>query len=95
MEAVSMNQIENYLPIIDKMPLGQTLEKKLKIVLSVGLFVEKEVTLARAAELAGKSIQEFIEILNLKGIPWGEYTEEHLRQDNIGISKYFEKEGLK
>lgn len=67
----------------------------MKLVLSIGLFVEKEVTLARAAELAGKSIIEFINILDLKNIPWLEYGEEHLKQDNIAINKYIIEEGRK
>ena len=89
MEAFSLEQIKNYLPIIERIPFGETLDKKMKFVLSVGLFVEKEITLARAAELAEKNLPDFIEILELKGISWAEYSEEHLKQDNLSISKYF------
>lgn len=91
MEIVSINQIKEYLPIIEKTGLGKTLDNKLKIVLSIGLFVEKEITLSRAAELSGKNIQEFIEILNLKKIPWIEYNDDHFKQDNISINKFFNK----
>lgn len=94
MQTLNLTQIENYIPIIEKTSLGQNLENKIKVLLSIGLFVEKEVTLARASELADKSIEEFIDILSLKGIPWMEYTDEHLKQDSIGIRKYFEKENI-
>ena len=92
MEVLSADLIENYLPIINKITFGTTLDAKFKIVLSIGLFVEKEVTLARAAQLADKSIQDFIEILKLKGISWEDYTTEHFNLDNIGINKYVEAE---
>jgi len=94
LQTLNLTQIENYIPIIEKTSLGQNLENKIKVLLSIGLFVEKEVTLARASELADKSIEEFIDILSLKGIPWMEYTDEHLKQDSIGIRKYFEKENI-
>ena len=73
MQTLNLTQIENYIPIIEKTSLGQNLENKIKVLLSIGLFVEKEVTLARASELADKSIEEFIDILSLKGIPWMRY----------------------
>lgn len=44
-------------------------------------FIEKKVTLARAAELAGKDLSEFIKILTRYNIPWMEYTEETFRED--------------
>ena len=44
-------------------------------------FIEKRVTLARAAELAGKSLAEFIDILSKYNIPWMEYTEETFKED--------------
>ena len=92
MDTISIKQIDKYFPLIEKIPVGRNLEDKIKIVLSIGLFVEKEVTLARAAELAGISIQEFVEILELKNIPWNIYAEEGCDQDNQSIKKYFEKE---
>lgn len=38
-------------------------------------------TLARAAELAGKDLSEFIKILTRYKIPWMEYTEETFVED--------------
>lgn len=49
--------------------------------LAIAAFIEKRVTLARAAELAGKDLDEFIKILMRYNIPWMEYTEETFRED--------------
>ena len=58
--------------------------------MAIGLFVEKVVSLEKAAELSGKPLSKFIEILQIKKINWAEYTEEHFNQDNIAIAKYKE-----
>ena len=59
----------------------RSIDGKVKVSLAIGLFVEKQVTLAKAAELLGKTLGEFIDLLRLKNISWMEYTEEHLRDD--------------
>lgn len=60
---------------------GKTLEDKLKLNLSIGLFVSKDISLGKAAQLAGKSLSEFINILNHLNIPAVEYTEEMYEDD--------------
>ncbi len=52
------------------------------------MFVDQTVTLEHAAELAGKPITNFIDILRSRGIPWMEYTAEHLEEDERAIQKY-------
>ena len=84
---------DEFLRVIDKMGYGRSLDEKLRVSLAIGLFVEKSVTLEKAAELANKSLSNFIEILISKSISWMEYTEEHLKDDNLAIRKYFEEEG--
>ncbi|RNB76700.1 hypothetical protein EDM52_02040 [Brevibacillus invocatus] len=59
------------------------------------LFLEKKVTLARAAELAGKSLSDFIDYLSDCGIAWMEYTEEDRRLDDQTISRLLAEEGEK
>ena len=49
--------------------------------LAIAAFIERRVTLARAAELADKSLSEFVKILTKYNIPWMEYTEENLEED--------------
>jgi predicted HTH domain antitoxin len=61
------------------------IDASVQLSLAIGLFVEKRITLARAAELAGKSIGEFVKILTRYNIPWLEYTEEQERQDELTL----------
>lgn len=77
---------EEFLPIINTME-GTGIDNKIKETLAIGLFVERQVTLARAAELAGKSLSDFIELLRSKRIPWMEYTDEHLEDDRQVIQE--------
>lgn len=49
--------------------------------LAIGLFVEKKVTLSRAAEMSEKSLSEFVNILVQNNIAWAEYTDETMKSD--------------
>ena len=74
-----------FLPLLAKSKADKTIDDKVNLSIAVFLFTERAVTLARAAELAGKSVGEFINILINHNIPWAEYTEEHKRQDDDAI----------
>ncbi len=58
-----------------------TFHENIETSLAIAAFIEKRVTLARAAELAGKGLSEFVKILSKHGIHWMEYTEETLKED--------------
>jgi predicted HTH domain antitoxin len=74
---------------IDSLPIeGKTLEEKLKLSLAIGLFVSKDISLAKAAQLAEKPIDRFIEILGSINIPAVEYSEEIYRDDLSFIAEY-------
>ena len=45
------------------------------------------ITLEKAAELTGKSIWDFIDILKVYGIPWGEYEVDDMDTDDRFLSK--------
>ncbi len=60
---------------------------RLRVWLATGLFVEKEISLAEAAELAGMSLYEYITYLKLKGVPAYEYTEEEFEMDKKFIRR--------
>lgn len=79
-----MNLPTSFLPLINSLD-GISIDGKVKVSLAIGLFVEKQVTLAKAAELSGKTLGEFIDLLRLKNISWMEYTEEHLHDDERAI----------
>lgn len=60
---------------------NETLNDNIETSLSIAAFIEKRVTLARAAELADKDLSEFVKILSKYDIPWMEYTEETFKED--------------
>ena len=62
--------------------------ENITISLAIAAFVEKRVTLLRAAELAGKSVIEFIDLLSKYNIPWMEYTEETFNEDQETLSMF-------
>lgn len=91
-KAIQMYLPEEVLLEIGSLNLkGVTLEDKLKLNLSIGLFVSQDISLGKAAQLAGKSLSEFITILNELGIPAVEYTEEIYEDDLKFMSRYDEE----
>jgi len=65
-----------------------TFDKRLRVALATGLFVEKEISLAEAANLAGMELFEYTTFLKLKGVPAYEYTKEELDVDEKFIKDY-------
>jgi predicted HTH domain antitoxin len=61
--------------------------EKVRLSLAIRLFVGKSVTLVCAAELSGKSLNDFIELLRLFHIPWIEYTEEKYHEDRVAVQE--------
>jgi len=82
---------QEFLNVIDRTGFGKTIDEKVRLSLAIGLFVEKAVSLERAAELAGKKLASFIEILQTKKIAWMEYMDEHMADDLTAIQKYMEE----
>ncbi|WP_404405188.1 UPF0175 family protein [Jeotgalibacillus malaysiensis] len=92
---MAQNEMNVHLPnemisILKKSGNGKNLDDKVRLSLAIAMFVEKTVTLERAAELAGNSLANFIDILRAKGIPWMEYTNEHLADDDLAMQKYLD-----
>ncbi len=75
--------------------VDKSIDDKVNLSIAIFLFTEKTVSLARAAELAGKSLGDFIDILIEHNIPWAEYTEEHKSQDDATIKYILEEESKK
>lgn len=59
--------------------------KEKKVNNAIQLFVDKEVSLAKAAELSGLSLNDFIHLLGSKNIPWVDYTKEDYELDNKAL----------
>jgi predicted HTH domain antitoxin len=86
-----LNIPDEFIKIINKTGYGKSLNEKVKLSLAIGLFVDKSVTLEKAAELAGKPLANFVDILISRNIPWMEYTEQHAEDDDFAIMKYAEE----
>ncbi len=71
---------------------GKTMDDKVTISIVVGLFVSGIITLEKAAELAKESIWEFIEFLKAHDIPWGNYSQEELKMDELSIARLLGEE---
>jgi len=77
-------------PYIYTMSAGQNVSDKANIFMVIGMYATKTISLEKAAELAQKSIWDFVEILKKYNIPWGNYAEESQNLDDITISKLTE-----
>jgi len=69
------------LSLLENMVHGKNDEETVLISLSISLFLSKTVSLAKAAMLAGISLNDFIEILKINELYWGKYTEIEYYQD--------------
>ena len=78
---------EDLVPYLYILKGGETVSDKLTLSAVVGLFTTKVITLEKAAELTGKSIWDFIDILKVYSIPWGEYEEDDMDMDDVFLSK--------
>ena len=83
---------EEFIPFLDKIS-GDSIDQKVRISLAINLFTGKTVTLEIAAELSGLSLLDFMDLLEEQGIPWGEYTDEHKKQDDLVINKMLKEIG--
>lgn len=78
---------QELVPYICTIKDGETVTDKVNLSLILGLFASQVITLEKAAELAGKSVWDFMEILKSYHIPWGEYTEDEMQMDEIALDK--------
>ena len=74
------------IPFLEKLT-GISIDDKVMLSVAIELFVIKIVSLGKAAEISGKTYFEFMEELKARGIPWLEYTEEDLHQDELAIKE--------
>lgn len=78
---------QELVPYICTIKDGETVTDKVNLSLILGLFASQVITLEKAAEFAGKSVWDFMEILKSYHIPWGEYTEDEMQMDEIALGK--------
>lgn len=81
---------ENLTAFINRLAfLGDSLEERVNVSLAISLFAGKQVSLSKAAELANKSLADFMDILKKINIPWCEYTEDLKNSDDLAIGQMF------
>ncbi|MBU3143492.1 UPF0175 family protein [Clostridium sp. CF012] len=83
---------EELIPFLDKIS-GESIDQKVRLALALNLFINKTVTLEKAAELSGLLLLDFMDVLQEQGVPWGEYTDEHKKQDDLVIKKMLKEIG--
>jgi predicted HTH domain antitoxin len=69
-------------------------ETRARLLLAIGLFQEEEVSIGKAAEIAGLSYRAFLDALRDRGIPAFEYTDEMLEEDLAFVRRFKEERGL-
>ena len=85
---INTQTINDFLPYLKEAGAGDSLNEKFRISLSIGLFISKVISIERAANLAEKKTNEFIELLIDKNIPWHIYADESDELDKAAIKKY-------
>ena len=91
----NINIKPEFIPLLASSQTDKSIADKVNLSIAIFLFTENAISLARAAELAGKSLGDFINILTSHNIPWAEYTEEHKNQDDATIQYILEEENRK
>ena len=76
---------ESLIPYLSAIHEGVTVSDKVNLSAVIGLFALRIITLEKAAELTELSIWDYIDVLNAYKIPWGEYSDESIRMDDIAI----------
>ena len=83
--SVSVSIPNELLPLLRDLANGKSVDENVLISLAISLFVAKTVSLSKASEIAGSSLNDFIYILKSKNISWGEYTESDYTRDGVAI----------
>lgn len=85
---INKQTVNDFIPYVDQLEVGTNINEKFRISMSIGLFLGKVITLERAAELAGKKVNEYVELLIEKNIVWANYTRESDTMDELSEQKY-------
>lgn len=85
---INQQTVNDFIPYVNQFDIGNDTNEKFKISMSIGLFLGKVVSLERASELAGKTVNEYVKMLIEKNIVWANYTNESDKMDDISLEKY-------
>ena len=67
-------------------------EARARLLLAIALFQEEEVSVGKAAEIAGLSYRDFLDALRERGLPAYVYTEEMWEQDLAFLRRQRDRE---
>ena len=82
MQSISLAIPDDILHEVKSLPSrGRAINETLQLRLAIGMFVSREISLAKAAQLAGQNISEFMDTLKGLDIPSFNYTEDMLLDD--------------
>jgi predicted HTH domain antitoxin len=91
LQNINLSMPDDILFEVKSLPMQEkNINDKLQVALAVGMFVSKEISLAKAAQLARKDIEEFIYFLAKLDIPSIVYTEDML-EDDLQFAKVTEE----
>lgn len=68
-------------------------EPRARLLLAIGLFREEDVSVGKAAEIAGLSYRAFLDALRERGIPAFVYDEEAFEADMAFLQRQREQDG--
>lgn len=66
----------------------QEMEREAQVWFALELFRQRKVSAGKAAELAGVSLEEFMDISRQHGIEWASYTDEELEAEIRGAREW-------
>ncbi len=66
----------------------QEMEREAQVWFAMELFRQRKVSAGKAAELAGMSLAEFMEVSRQHGIEWTSYTDEELEAEIQGAREW-------
>lgn len=92
-EGINVSIPNEILPLLEDLAHGNSVDDNVKISLAIELFLGKTVSLARAAEIAEVSLNDFVQILKDKDIHWGEYEEDDMKRDSSFIKDFLRELG--
>lgn len=82
MQNISLSIPDDIVFEVNSLPKHEpTINAKLMLSLAIGMFISREISLAKAAQLAGKNLTDFMDILNDLNIPAFSYTSDMLEDD--------------
>lgn len=82
MQNISLSMPDDILYEVKSLPMQEeNIHDKLQVTLAIGMFVSKEISLAKAAQLAQKDIEEFMNILKNLEIPSLVYSVDMFEED--------------